>query len=148
MPNIATGESKDKSEQPASPTPPVDQQQENQVDDKDETSEKEESAIQVLATLPKFGTPQQSSSGTQALQIRTPGSSSSKVTRILHYEDPELDEEIVIPSYDLKTISLEQITIMQDALNRRKRQEILRNEYKQKLALVEIKDIFLDAFTL
>ena len=37
---------------------------------------------------------------------------------------------------------------MQDALNRRKRQEILRNGYKQKLALVEIKDIFLDAFTL
>ena len=37
---------------------------------------------------------------------------------------------------------------MQDALNKRKRQEILKNEYKQKLALVEIKDIFLDAFTL
>jgi hypothetical protein len=37
---------------------------------------------------------------------------------------------------------------MQDALTRRKRQEILRNEYKQRQALVDIKDIFLDAFTI
>ena len=101
-----------------------------------------------MVTLPKSSTPQQPSSNPQALQIRTPGSSSSKVTRILHYGDPELDEEIVIPSYDLKSIKLEKITEMQEALNMRRRQEILRNEYKQKQALVEIKDIFLDAFTL
>lgn len=82
------------------------------------------------------------------LQMSAPGSSSTRVARILHYGDPKLDEEIVIPSYDSKTISLEQITIVQDALNRRKRQEILRNEYKQKHALVDIKDIFLDTFTI
>lgn len=82
------------------------------------------------------------------LQISTPGSSSTKVTRVLHYGDSELDEEIVIPSYDLKTISIEHIIEMQDALNRRKRQEMLRKEYKQKKALHEIKDIFLDAFSL
>ena len=67
MLSTTAGESRDTSEQPTSSTPPADQQQENQADDKDETSEKEESAIQVLATLPKFGTPQQPSSSTQAL---------------------------------------------------------------------------------
>ena len=46
------------------------------------------------------------------LQIYVPGSSSTKVTRVLHYGDPELDEEIVIPSYDSKTISIEQINEM------------------------------------
>ena len=36
---------------------------------------------------------------------------------------------------------------MQEALERKKKQEILRNEYKQQQALHEIKDIFLDAFS-
>ena len=79
------------------------------------------------------------------LLISTPGLSSTKVARVLHYGDPELDEEIVTPSYESKTIN---ITQMQEALNRRKRQEILRKEYKQRQALHEIKDIFLDAFSL
>ena len=70
------------------------------------------------------------------------------VTRVLHYGDPELDEEIVIPSYDSKTISIEHITEMQNALDRRKRKEILRKEYKHKKALNDIKDIFMDAFNL
>ena len=37
---------------------------------------------------------------------------------------------------------------MQEALERKKKQEILINEYKQKQALHEIKDIFLDTFSL
>ena len=37
---------------------------------------------------------------------------------------------------------------MQEALGRKKAQEIVRKEYKQKQALQEIKDIFLDAFSL
>ena len=37
---------------------------------------------------------------------------------------------------------------MQEALERKKKQEILRNEYKQNQSLHEIKDIFLDAFSL
>ena len=37
---------------------------------------------------------------------------------------------------------------MQQALEREKKQEILINEYKKKKALHEIKDIFLDAFSL
>ena len=110
---------------------------------------KEQEAIQALVTLPTSGTPhKQQRDASMPLQMFAPGSSSTRVARILHYGDPELDEEIVIPSYDMKTISLEQITEMQDALTRRKRQEILRNEYKQRQALVDIKDIFLDAFTI
>ena len=37
---------------------------------------------------------------------------------------------------------------MQEALERNKNQEILKKEYKQRKALHEIKDIFLDAFSL
>ena len=82
------------------------------------------------------------------LQISTPGSSSTKVASVLHYGDPTLDEEIVIPKYDYATITLEQINLMQEALERKKKQEIPRNEYKQKQVLHEIKDIFLNAFSL
>lgn len=37
---------------------------------------------------------------------------------------------------------------MQEALERKKNQEILRKEYKQRKELHEIKDIFLDVFSL
>lgn len=88
-----------------------------------------------MVELPKIGTPtkdpQKLSINVMPLQIFAPSSSSTKVTRVLHYGDPKLDEEIVIPSYDLKTINIEQITTMQEALNRRKRQEILRKDYKK-----------------
>ena len=70
------------------------------------------------------------------------------MTRVLHYGDLELDEEIVIPSYDSRTMNLEKIYEVQEALEKRKKQEILKNEYRQRQALVEIKDIFLDALSL
>ena len=37
---------------------------------------------------------------------------------------------------------------IQSALDRRRRQELLRKEYKYRQALNEIKDIFMDAFSL
>lgn len=80
-----------------------------------------------------------------SLQVKTLGSSSTKVARILHYRDPKL---IVIPSYDSSSLIIEKITEMQNALNRRKRSEILRREYKHKKALNDTKDIFMDAFSL
>ena len=55
------------------------------------------------------------------MQVQTLGSSSKKVAMILHYGDLELDEEIVIPPYDSKTITIEQISEMQNALDRRQR---------------------------
>ena len=82
------------------------------------------------------------------LQISAPVLSSKKFASVLHYGDPTLDEEIVIPKYDYDTITLEQINLMKDALERKKKQDILRNEYKKNQALHEIKDIFLDAFNL
>ena len=36
----------------------------------------------------------------------------------------------------------------QEALTRKKNQELLRREHKQKQSLIEIKEIFLDAFSL
>ena len=63
-------------------------------------------------------------------KISAPGSSSTKVARVLHYGDPTLDEEIVIPSYDSRKMNLEQINELQEALEKRKKQEILRNEYR------------------
>ena len=82
------------------------------------------------------------------LRISTPGSSSTRVARVLHYGDPTLDEDIVIPKYDYDNNTLEKINLMQEALERKKKQEILKNEYKQKKSLHEIKEIFLDAFSL
>ena len=38
--------------------------------------------------------------------------------------------------------------ILQEALARKKHQELLKRENRQKQALIEIKDIFLDAFSL
>ena len=45
-------------------------------------------------------------------------------------------------------MTLEQINIMQEALERKKNQEILSKEYKQRQAVNEIKGIFFDAFSL
>ena len=70
------------------------------------------------------------------------------MVRVLHYGDPTLDEEIVIPRYDYKTMDIDHINEVQEALEKKKKQEIIRNEYKQRKALIEIKDIFLDAFSL
>ena len=60
----------------------------------------------MLVNFPTLGTPlKQSSIDALPLQISAPGSSSTKVARVLHYGDPTLDEEIVIPSYEFKTMN-------------------------------------------
>ena len=61
-----------------------------------------------------------------ALQVRTPGSSSTRVARILHYGIPELDEEIKIPFYESSTLTKEKINEIKSALDRRRKQEVLR----------------------
>ena len=45
-------------------------------------------------------------------------------------------------------MTLEQIGILQQALERKKHQEMLRRDHRQKKVLKYIKDIFLDAFSL
>ena len=61
-----------------------------------------------MVNLPTIGTPtKQMSIDMVPLKISAPGSSSTKVTRVLHYGDLELDNEIFIPSYDSRKINLE-----------------------------------------
>ena len=84
----------------------------------------------MLVNFPTTGTPtKQPSIDGIPLKI-SPGSSSTKVARVLHYGDPALNEEIVIPNFDYKTMSIDQINEVQWALERKKHQEILRNEYR------------------
>ena len=109
-------------------------------------------SIQTLAELPMTGTLtktiQKPSTDSLALQVNTPSSSSTRVARTIHYGIPELDEEIKIPYYDSNTLTEEKINEIQSALDRKKRQEAMRKDYKYKQAMNEIKDIFMDAFSL
>ena len=82
-----------------------------------------------------------------ALQVRTLGLTSTRVARTIHYGIPELDEEIKIPYYDSSTLIEENMNEIQSALDKRRRQEAMRKEYKYKHEMNEIKDIFMDAFT-
>ena len=54
----------------------------------------------------------------------------------------------MITQFNFATLTLEDINMMQVALKKKKQQEIMRKEYKQKHAMQDIKDIFLDAFSL
>ena len=108
--------------------------------------------IQTLVEFPKIGTPtkslQQLSTDMLALQVKTPGSSSTRVARTIHYGILELDEEIKIPYYESSTLIEEKMNDIQSTLDRRRRQEAMRKEYKYRKAMSEIKDIFMDAFSL
>ena len=72
----------------------------------------------------------------------------SQVEEVTTYGDVSIDEEIVLPKFDLETITIEKMNILQDSLAKKKNQELLRMEHKKKQALVDIKEIFLDAFSL
>ena len=83
-----------------------------------------------------------------ALQVRTSGLSFARVARTIHYGIPELDEEIQISYYDSSTLTKEKMNEIQSALDKRRRQEAIRKDYKYNQAMNEIKDIFMDAFNL
>ena len=55
---------------------------------------------------------------------------------------------IVLPKFDLVTITIEQIIILQDALTKKNHQEILERELRKKKELQDVKDVFLDALIL
>ena len=114
-------------------TPPtIERGHDTQEEEKEETQKKEESTIQTLIELPKIGTPtkplQQMSTDMLTLQVRTLGSSSTRVARTIHYGIPELDEEIQIPYYDSSTLNEEKMNELQSALDKRRRQEAMRKE--------------------
>ena len=67
-----------------------------------------------------------------ALQVRTPGSSSTRVARTIHYGILELDEEIKITYYDSSTLIGEKINEIQSAFDKRRIHEAMRKEYKYK----------------
>ena len=114
----------------------ITQEEEKQEEKKKETQEKEESTIQTLAKLPMIGTPtttvQKPSTDSLALQVSIPSSSSTRVARTIYYGIPELDEEIKIPYYDSNTLTKEKINEIQSALEKKKRQEAMRKDYKYK----------------
>ena len=56
-------------------------------------------------------------------------------------DDVSLEEVIVLPHYDLATITLEQMQILQEVLKRKTRQEQIMREHKKKKVLYDIKDI-------
>ena len=80
--------------------------------------------MQTLVNLPSAGTPTKSlpelSTAAIPLQISTPSSTHSKVAKVFHYGDACLDKDIVIPHFDSTTMTLEDITMLQDAIERRK----------------------------
>ena len=121
----------------------------NKGDIPDTPKEEEEQAMHTLVNLPLAGTPtksqQESSTVAVPLQISTPSSSHSRVAKVLHYGDAFLDENIVIPHFDSATMTLDDLNILQAAIKRRTQPEIMRKEYRQKNAMQNIKDIFLDA---
>ena len=82
------------------------------------------------------------------LQITTPSSRSTRIAKTTHYGIPRLDREIKIPYYESNTLTKEKMNEIQSALDRRRRQEAMRKEYKYRQAMSEIKDIFMDAFSL
>ena len=80
--------------------------------------------MQTLVSLPVVNTPtttiQESSTTIVPLQISTPGSSASHVVKVIHYGDTFLDKEIVIPQYNFAIMTLEDINMMQAALEKKK----------------------------
>ncbi len=64
-----------------------------------------------MINFPTIGTPtgtsQNPSTKAIPLQILSPGLSSRKVARVLHYGDLSLDEDIVILKYDYETMNID-----------------------------------------
>ena len=112
----------------------------------------EQIAIYTLVTLPVSTSPipsqtlhRPSVDATQ-LQSSRPSSNTSKVGEGTSYGDVNLDEVIELPKFDLATITIEEMSILQEALARKKHQELLKREHKKRQVLHDLKEIFLDAF--
>ena len=78
--------------------------------------------MHTLVNLSSADTPikslQEPSTAAIPLQISTPGLSYSKVAKLIRYGDAFLDEEIVIPHFDSATMTLEDINVLQAAMER------------------------------
>ena len=89
-----------------------------------------------MVTLPKTTTPTPSrmlhrlSTEATPLQESRPSPSTSKVDNVTSYGNINLNEVIVLPKYDLTTFTIEEMSILQDSLARKKQQELLKREHK------------------
>ena len=54
----------------------------------------------------------------------------------------------MLPKYDYDTMTIEKMGIVQEALARKKHQELFKIEHRKKQGFSNIKEIFLDAFSL
>ena len=90
----------------------------------DTPKEEEQQVVHTLVNLPLAKTPtkslQEPITVAVPLQISTPGSSHSKVAKVLHYGDAFLDENIIIPHFDSATMTLDDLNVLQAAIERRK----------------------------
>ena len=80
--------------------------------------------MQTLVNLPSVGTPiksqQEPSTTIVPLQISTLGSSQSKVAKVLHYGDPFLNENIIIPHFESATMTLDDLNKLQATIDRKR----------------------------
>ena len=109
------------------------------MDALDTPKEEEQQVMQTLVSLLVANTPtktiQEPSTIVVPLQISTPGSSASRLAKVAHYGDTFLDKEILIPQFNFATMTLEDINMTQVALEKKKQQEIMRKEIKQRHAM-------------
>ena len=95
----------------------------NKGDTLDTPKEQEQQTVQTLINFPSVDTPikshQELSIAVVPLQVSTPGSSHSKVAKVLHYGDDFLDENIIIPQYSA-TMTLDELNVLQAAIEKRK----------------------------
>ena len=68
--------------------------------------------------------------------MSTLGLGTSKVAKVTHYGDTFLDKEIVIPHFGFATMTLEDINLMQAALERKKRRERRKEWRKQRKHII------------
>lgn len=73
-------------------------------------------------------------------------STSSQGVEEIPREDIDLDEVIGLPKFDLSTITLEKIQILQEVLKRKTQQDKLYKEHKQRQVVYDVKGILADAF--
>ena len=101
------------------------------------TNPKEKLVIQILVTFPTTTTPPSQelhklTREATPLQKLWPSPNTSKVDEVTSFSDVNLDEVIVLPKFELAKITIEQMIILQNALARKKHQQLLRREHRKK----------------
>ena len=99
------------------------------------TKPKEKIAIQTLVTLPKSTTSpslalQTLSIEAAPLQSSRPSPNTFKGAEVASFVDVNLYEVIEFPKFDYANITIKQTGILQEALAKKKHEELLRHEHR------------------